>query len=124
MAYRKQISPIDAEVGARVRTFRLKAGLSQGAVGALLGVSFQQVQKYESGYNRIGPGRLAVLADKFQIPVAAFFGEDNRGAKIAVDTQLNTHTRRQLIVMLDRIESPRFESVLLALTMECAHGRK
>ena len=50
--------PTDVHVGKRVRQARLAKGLSQGALGKSLGVSFQQVQKYESGANRIGSSRL------------------------------------------------------------------
>ena len=50
--------PRDVEVGKRVRFFRMKAGLSQETVGDALGLTFQQIQKYEKGSNRIAPSRL------------------------------------------------------------------
>ena len=57
----KAATPVDFEVGRRVRLERLKAGLSQTALAEQIGVTFQQVQKYENGTNRVAPGRLAKL---------------------------------------------------------------
>jgi transcriptional regulator with XRE-family HTH domain len=72
-------TPTDERVGARIRALRLQAGLSQEKVGAKLGVTFQQLQKYEKGVNRVGPSRLEQLAKLFGVPVAHFF--DDNGAK-------------------------------------------
>ena len=55
---KKQANPIDAQVGNRVRIRRMLIGMSQERLGDLLGLTFQQVQKYEKGVNRIGAGRL------------------------------------------------------------------
>ena len=63
---------MDAEVSRRIKLERQKAGLSQGALGAQIGVTFQQVQKYESGSNRVTIGRLVQIAVALGIPVAAF----------------------------------------------------
>lgn len=60
-------------VGKRLRGLRLKCGFSQEKVAEHLGISFQQVQKYEKGTNRIAPNRLQKAADLFDIPVSAFF---------------------------------------------------
>jgi transcriptional regulator with XRE-family HTH domain len=65
----------DVEVGRRVRAIRLERDMSQSALGKLLGVTFQQVQKYEKGVNRIGAGRLQALAEIFDVPISAFFDE-------------------------------------------------
>jgi ribosome-binding protein aMBF1 (putative translation factor) len=64
---------VDIEVGRRVRTFRLEKGLSQEQLGDQLGLTFQQVQKYEKGINRIGAGRLQRIANILEIPVGNFF---------------------------------------------------
>ena len=55
---KKQANPIDVQVGNRVRIRRMLIGMSQEKLGDLLGLTFQQVQKYEKGVNRIGAGRL------------------------------------------------------------------
>lgn len=64
---------IDQLVGRNIRVLRLKEGMSQTALANALGITFQQVQKYENGTNRVGSGRLFKIADVFKLPVAAFF---------------------------------------------------
>ena len=66
-------NPIDKHVGARVRMRRLMVGMSQGKLGEALDVTFQQVQKYEKGANRIGASRLQQLARVLEVPPAFFF---------------------------------------------------
>jgi transcriptional regulator with XRE-family HTH domain len=75
MSGRKTPNPTDRYVGARVRMRRLMLGMSQTALGNSLGVTFQQVQKYEKGTNRIGASRLQQIAGTLQVPVAFFFEE-------------------------------------------------
>jgi transcriptional regulator with XRE-family HTH domain len=72
----KQPNPIDAYVGARVRTRRLMLGMSQERLADRIGVTFQQVQKYEKGTNRIGASRLQSIAAVLATPVAFFFQQD------------------------------------------------
>jgi transcriptional regulator with XRE-family HTH domain len=72
-ARRKGPDARDIEVGRRVRAFRLARNLSQSALADRLGLTFQQVQKYEKGTNRISAGRLQTIAEIFQVPVADFF---------------------------------------------------
>jgi len=75
MLARKKPNPTDRYVGARVRMRRLMLGMSQTALGNSLGVTFQQVQKYEKGTNRIGASRLQQIAGTLQVPVSFFFEE-------------------------------------------------
>ncbi|MFK0164719.1 helix-turn-helix domain-containing protein [Rhizobium sp. NPDC090279] len=70
-------NPIDAYVGSRVRTRRLMLGMSQERLAEQIGVTFQQVQKYEKGTNRIGASRLQAIAGVLAVPVAFFFQQDN-----------------------------------------------
>ena len=56
--------PVDVAVGARIRTIRKSRGLSQGALGAALGLTFQQVQKYERGANRVSASKLVEIANR------------------------------------------------------------
>jgi transcriptional regulator with XRE-family HTH domain len=63
----------DQHVGARVRMRRLQLGMSQTALGDALKLTFQQVQKYEKGANRIGASRLQQIANTLQVPVSDFF---------------------------------------------------
>jgi transcriptional regulator with XRE-family HTH domain len=66
--------PIDVEVGRRIRLQRLTRGLSQTELGGELGVTFQQVQKYEKGVNRVGAGRLSRIAVVLDTSVTALLG--------------------------------------------------
>ena len=66
-------NPVDKIVGARVRASRLLAGLSQEKLSAALGVSFQQVQKYENGTNRISASHLQKIAEELNAPLSSFF---------------------------------------------------
>ena len=68
-------NPIDKHVGNRVRMRRLMLDMSQTALGDAVGVSFQQVQKYEKGTNRISASRLHHMANVLQVPVPFFFEE-------------------------------------------------
>ena len=70
---KKVPNPIDKHVGSRVRMRRMMLGMSQEKLGDALGLTFQQVQKYEKGTNRIGASRLQQIAIILQVPVAFFF---------------------------------------------------
>jgi len=81
----KKPDPVDVEVGQRIRISRLQSGLSQTALADQLGVTFQQVQKYEKGVNRVGAGRLTKIAKVLGVPVGTFFGAHDAGALEDVD---------------------------------------
>jgi len=70
---KKAPNPIDKHVGSRVRMRRMMLGMSQEKLGDSLGLTFQQVQKYEKGTNRIGASRLQQISHILQVPVAFFF---------------------------------------------------
>ena len=71
----KQTTDVDRLVGIRITALRKARGLSQTALGNAVGVTFQQVQKYEKGQNRVGAGRLREIARLLEVPVSAFFEE-------------------------------------------------
>ncbi len=75
---KKQPNPIDIHVGSRVRLRRTMLGMSQEKLGESLGITFQQIQKYEKGANRIGASRLQNISTVLNTPVAFFF-EDAPG---------------------------------------------
>ena len=66
-------NPIDVHVGSRVRLRRTLLGMSQEKLGDAIGLTFQQVQKYERGANRVGSSRLFDLARVLEVPIAYFF---------------------------------------------------
>ena len=70
---KKAPNPIDKHVGSRVRMRRMMLSMSQEKLGDALGLTFQQVQKYEKGTNRIGASRLQQIANILQVPVSFFF---------------------------------------------------
>ena len=80
----KSPEPKDIEIGRLVRAQRLLCGFSQTELADAIGVTFQQVQKYEKGVNRIGSGRLYRIADKLKVPVT-FFYEGVAGPKKVAD---------------------------------------
>jgi transcriptional regulator with XRE-family HTH domain len=70
---KKAPNPIDKHVGSRVRMRRMMLNMSQEKLGDALGLTFQQVQKYEKGTNRIGASRLQQISGILQVPVSFFF---------------------------------------------------
>src|ERR1044071_5970118 len=77
MDTKKSPSPIDRHIGARIRARRTLIGMSQEKLGEALGLTFQQVQKYEKGTNRVGSGRLQEIGDILGVQVTYFFeGQD------------------------------------------------
>ena len=80
---KKKPNPIDIHVGSRIRLRRNMLGMSQEKLGENLGITFQQIQKYEKGTNRVGASRLQAIASILSVPVAFFFedapGEETGG---------------------------------------------
>ena len=72
----KSVTSIDAVVGRRIRAQRMVLGLSQTELGKKLGVTFQQVQKYENGTNRVSASRLHQIAHVLAVPTTFFFPEE------------------------------------------------
>jgi transcriptional regulator with XRE-family HTH domain len=108
----------DVQVGESIRAHRLLAGMSQGELGSKIGVTFQQVQKYEKGTNRVGAGRLPQIAEIFGVPVGALFTDhagtvsvpvklvtDNAAVKMltAYAKITDRSVRRNLSELVDRI---------------------
>lgn len=93
---RKSPNPIDIQVGSRVRLRRTMEKMSQEKLGEALGVTFQQIQKYEKGTNRIGASRLQKIAETLKVPVSFFFEdaaarEENSQAKGMAETDSSSY---------------------------------
>lgn len=91
---KKKPNPIDIHVGSRVRLRRNMLGMSQEKLGENLGITFQQVQKYEKGTNRVGASRLQSIASILGVPVSFFFedapGQEQGGNRgFAEDASMN-----------------------------------
>lgn len=95
-----RIKDIDELIGQRLRAARLGAGMSQEHAGQAIGLTFQQIQKYEKGMNRISPGKLAMLADLFGRPIAWFYeGVETASAPTrgAAEQVLQTRAGKRLV---------------------------
>lgn len=82
---KKSPNLVDRHVGSRVRMRRVLMGMSQEKLGDALGVTFQQIQKYEKGVNRIGASRLQQMSTILQTPVEFFFHEAPAAEDVAAD---------------------------------------
>ncbi|WP_062014644.1 helix-turn-helix domain-containing protein [Aureimonas sp. AU4] len=127
---KKQPNPIDVHVGARVRLRRTMTGMSQEKLGEHLGITFQQIQKYEKGTNRIGASRLQKIAEVLNASVSYFFegapGEEDKAvglrepnADYIVD-MLSTSEGMQLTRAFSRIRNPKIRRRLLDLIRSLA----
>ena len=92
-------NPIDIHVGSRVRLRRILMGMSQTKLGKALGVTFQQVQKYERGANRIGSSRLYHLSQILDVPVSFFFDDmpENMTGKTPTNDPLAKFVKRSTL---------------------------
>jgi transcriptional regulator with XRE-family HTH domain len=73
MSSKQNTADVEALIGERIRSRRIQAGISQETLGRALGLTFQQVQKYEKGVNRVSAGRLLKIAEVLQCNVMDFF---------------------------------------------------
>jgi len=128
MASKKGPNSIDVHVGSRVRMRRMMLHMSQEKLGEALGITFQQVQKYEKGMNRISSSRLQQLSDILQVPVAFFF-EDGAGpqkshlGQAAVDDIrqfVTSHEGLRLIQAFSQIKSDTLRRSIVRLVSELA----
>ena len=128
---RKAPNPIDKHVGSRVRMRRLILGMSQSKLADGLGLSFQQVQKYEKGTNRMGASRLQHVSHILQVPVLFFFegapqlpGQSKEVGKLPspayVSEFLPTRDGLALTKAFMRIKEPGLRRHILSLVEEIA----
>ena len=124
--FSRKLDPLDILVGKRIRTQRLHRKMSQSELGKRLGITFQQIQKYESGVNRVGAGRLQTIAKVFDLPVNVFFGEDSAtldaidAANETVLNFLNTARAVKLVKDFARIKDPALQQAVVALVEKIA----
>lgn len=107
-------STMDCYIGKRIKAYRKAAGLSQKELAKKIGVSFQQLQKYESGENRVSAGRLWQISDSLNVEVIHFFSEEEeKKEKIMVNDIQTRHFLRHYyklqprarMALLDFLES-------------------
>jgi transcriptional regulator with XRE-family HTH domain len=112
---KRRANHVDLSVGSRLRQARLLAGASQEDVGTAIGVSFQAVQKYENGENRLSAGRLAAAAKFLGVPMSFFFQDDSE-PHAATDTAGFTSKEIELVRHFRAIRSDDMRDHLLRLT--------
>jgi transcriptional regulator with XRE-family HTH domain len=122
----KKANPIDGQVGNRVRIRRMLIGMSQEKLGDLLGLTFQQVQKYEKGINRIGAGRLFEIARILDVPINFFYDgvgvpSDGVGeARAPVMEFVSSTEGLQLSLAFMKIRDPKVRKRMLDLVKSLA----
>jgi transcriptional regulator with XRE-family HTH domain len=114
----KGAHPIDVMVGTKVRHFRTLRGMSQEKLGEVVGVTFQQVQKYEKGSNRISASRLVQIAQALQIDVRLFFdgidAASPEAGEIAPMEQIS-RLAHQAGALMDKLPSQKVKASVVAL---------
>jgi transcriptional regulator with XRE-family HTH domain len=93
----KRPDEIDRHIALKIRAIRLRAGLSQSDLAGKLGVTFQQVQKYEKGVNRVGAGRLFEIARVLGVPVRSLFPDEGEFDAFGEDVQSSLHVLREFL---------------------------
>jgi len=118
----KQQDPLDIEVGRRVRALRLEKGMSQEKLGNQLARTFQQIQKYENGTNRIGAGRLQRIAKILGVSVSALYPDPVPAGRTSQEVAelIDTSSSLRLLRAYSRMRSPSLQRALTTLVEEIA----
>jgi transcriptional regulator with XRE-family HTH domain len=121
----KTIDSIDRLVGQNIRIFRIAKSVTQVQLGKELGVTFQQIQKYEQGTNRVGSGRLAKISKILNVPLTRFFhdrtaGAETEGGRDPVSELLLSPYALRMLKALNRISDQKTVLQLINLTESVA----
>jgi len=114
--------PADVHIGARVRLRRMMLGMSQEALGKSMGITFQQIQKYEKGTNRIGGSRMAQIATALTVPVA-FFYEGMAGASHLVEGTHPDDSVAEIMAFLRTREGIRLNRAVVHIASKRARSK-
>jgi transcriptional regulator with XRE-family HTH domain len=110
------VTGIDKMIGNRVRARRMEMHLSQSELGEKVGVTFQQVQKYEKGVNRVGAGRLQQIANVLETDVPYFMGDSESSPTVSrFATFMATRDGADIIEAMIRLESPLLRKSVIQL---------
>jgi transcriptional regulator with XRE-family HTH domain len=121
---KKGPDPRDIEVGRRVRALRLERDMSQTALADRLGLTFQQVQKYEKGVNRIGAGRLQTIAEIFQVSITDLFADAQPAAhgQQSVYELVDSAAALRLLRAYTRLPNSKMKQALVQMAVAMAGG--
>ena len=111
----KAPNPVDKYVGSRVRMRRIMLGMSQEKLGEALGLTFQQVQKYEKGVNRVGAARLQQIATALDVPVTFFYDGDNKAREVESLLFLDSAFSLRLLRAYSKIKDQTVQRQLVSL---------
>lgn len=106
--------PIDTHVGDTIRQARIASGLSMHGLGSLLGLSYQQIQKYENGTNRVSASMLFRIATELRMPISHFFPPQGDGLRMVLEPGVHADDLRTSQA-LGRIEDERIRAMLRKL---------
>ena len=120
---RKRTTELDRTIGARIRLRRVECGMTQAQLAESIGVTFQQVQKYESGANRVGGSRLAAVAGALEVPVSYFFDHTAEETEAAAASLLNARGALSLLRAFAAIRDERQRTTVIDLARRFA-GRQ
>ena len=116
-----RVGPADKEIGQRIRLRRVEVEMSQHTLAEELGLSFQQIQKYEMGVNRVNTQRLQQIATALRIPISFFYdGANAKQQEVESLLTLNATLGLRLLRAYASIKSPSMQRSLLILTEELA----
>ena len=116
------LDPLDVEVGARIRFLRRQRRISQTELGQALGVTFQQVQKYERGSNRVAVATLIRIADKLEVSPTELLGVEGDAAPKADWSVLSSPGGAEFAKAFGRLKSPGTRKAVLRLVNSLAEG--
>ncbi|MEK9211599.1 helix-turn-helix domain-containing protein [Sphingomonas sp. 2378] len=116
----KSNDPFDVELGSRVRAQRLLIGMTQRELAIAMAVSFQQLQKYESGDNRMSANKVYLAAAALRVTVGYLMGEPTPTAKDHLDVAIGLPGTNQLFDAWRRIDSERDRRILISLARKLA----
>lgn len=115
----------DIEMGKRIRLRRVEQKISQADLGEKLGVSFQQVQKYEKGVNRVGAARLQQIASALSVPITFFYDSDNtKSREVESLLFLDSAFSLRLLRAYSKIKSQTVQRQLVTLMESIADDEK
>lgn len=111
----KSATETDRTIGGRIAALRVAQGLSQTDLGQAIGVSFQQVQKYEKGVNRVGAARLQQIASALDVPVTFFYDGDNKAREVESLLFLDSAFSLRLLRAYSKIKDQTVQRQLVSL---------
>lgn len=116
--------PVDVHVGSRIRLRRRLLRISQKSLGEALGLSLQQIQKYEKGASRVGASRLYKIAERLDVPVSFFFDDIEDGHQASAAPDIKNSATLEIAARLSAIEDPALRDSVVRLIDTLSAGQR